>query len=359
MNDSSERVYLPGLNGLRAIAALSVVMSHITIALPEFGYSRGNGWGFAAHGVTLFFTISGFLITYLLLLEKSRQNIDIKKFYQRRVLRIWPLYYLYLTIAILCLIIYSKYNSQPILYYIFFCANIPFIFGGSLFLIAHLWSIGVEEQFYLFWPLFIKLTKKMSLLITLGIVLFLVSLKFLARYFFNSEIFRTFLDVNRFECMLIGAIGAMLFYNKNVFFKRIMIHTYLQICAWLILILMALGKINTPGPTEHLLMSGVTLILIMGQVGSKNSFLSLENKVFDFMGKISYGLYVIHPLIVFLLAKVFYSVNINLRLKEVIIYLSVLLLTILSAHFSYKYFESPFLRLKGRLAIIKSQSSKY
>jgi peptidoglycan/LPS O-acetylase OafA/YrhL len=352
-------VYLPGLNGLRAIAALSVVVSHITIALPDFGLEKIGDWGFAAHGVTLFFTISGFLITYLLLLEKKKQKINIKKFYARRILRIWPLYYSYLLITIVCLIAYSQFNTKSILYYIFFCANMPFVFGGSLFLIAHLWSIGVEEQFYLLWPVFVKFTEKKLLLLTFLIATFLIALKFYARYVLMNELFKTFLDVNRFECMLIGAIGAILFSTQNKLFRTIIIHISLQISAWVLLILIALGKINTPGPSENVLMSLITLILIMGQICSKNKIFNLDNEFFDFLGKISYGLYVIHPLIIFLLSKAFIKLNINISFMGIIIYLTVIFSTIFFAHISYKYFERPFLKLKGRFTIIKSQSSKY
>src|SRR5258708_22830536 len=91
-------VHLPGLNGLRAIAALAVVTSHITLWLKEFGLNNkifvtdtaGNAIGLplAVHGVTIFFTLSGFLITFLLLKEKEAGPIKIKDFYIRRILRI-------------------------------------------------------------------------------------------------------------------------------------------------------------------------------------------------------------------------------------------------------------------------------
>lgn len=91
-------VYLPGLNGLRSIAALSVVISHIALSIRGFNLNiylfgineKGlpNGWYLGSNGVTMFFVLSGFLITYLLLLERIKAPINIKKFYIRRVLRI-------------------------------------------------------------------------------------------------------------------------------------------------------------------------------------------------------------------------------------------------------------------------------
>ncbi|MAZ37152.1 MAG: hypothetical protein CL842_06855 [Crocinitomicaceae bacterium] len=96
-------IYLPGLNGIRAIAAIAVVVSHITLSLDDIGldsnifgtYDSGKprALDLAGYGVSMFFALSGFLITYLLWLEKEKQPIQIRKFYLRRMLRIWPLYY--------------------------------------------------------------------------------------------------------------------------------------------------------------------------------------------------------------------------------------------------------------------------
>jgi peptidoglycan/LPS O-acetylase OafA/YrhL len=357
MIKAKQYIYLPGLNGLRAIAALSVIISHISIASPYFGLGNIGSWAFAAQGVTLFFTISGFLITYLLLLEKNKQDITVKKFYIRRVLRIWPLYYLYLFIASVFIIEYFHFDFKSILFYIFLCANIPYIFGGALVLIAHLWSIGVEEQFYLFWPIIVKFTNKRLFFITLLLVGFLVLLKFYVRYVTKNTLLSEFLNVNRFECMLIGALGAMLFLN-NKSFKRIISNFSLQLTAWLLLILIALGKLNTPGPTEQVLMSLITLIIIVGQINARNKIVNLENRVFDFLGKISYGLYVIHPLVIFFLSKVFIEFQTDIYLKAFLVYSTSVAFTILLAHISYKYYETPFLKLKTQFTIVKSQSTK-
>jgi len=156
-------VYFPGLNGVRAIAALVVVFSHITIALEKFDLdpfifgTLANGklkvTLMSEFGVTMFFVLSGFLITYLLLEEKSKAKIQIRKFYMRRILRIWPLYYIYLIVALVTLIVIGiPINGTSLLEYIFFASNIPFIYARPIPLLEHYWSLGVEEQFYLFWP---------------------------------------------------------------------------------------------------------------------------------------------------------------------------------------------------------------
>jgi peptidoglycan/LPS O-acetylase OafA/YrhL len=88
------KIYLPGLNGIRAIAALSVILAHSEKFLASVS-SKNYFGNFGGYGVTIFFTLSGFLITYLMLKEIEKEIfIDIKKFYIRRILRIWPLYFL-------------------------------------------------------------------------------------------------------------------------------------------------------------------------------------------------------------------------------------------------------------------------
>lgn len=91
-------IHLPGLNGLRAIAALSVVIAHSTQeGISDFGLPWLFNIPLAGYSVTLFFVISGFLITYLLVNEFDRTDtVNVGKFYVRRILRIWPIYYLFI-----------------------------------------------------------------------------------------------------------------------------------------------------------------------------------------------------------------------------------------------------------------------
>lgn len=127
-------VFLSGLNGIRTIAAIGVMVSHINLALNKFnitntslfGFNKEHkpgGWLLGEHGVTMFFVLSGFLITFLLYKEFEKTGtINIKAFYIRRILRIWPLYYLYFFIAIIT--VFVLFGSLPsistFLYYTFF-----------------------------------------------------------------------------------------------------------------------------------------------------------------------------------------------------------------------------------------------
>ena len=358
MEIHNAKIYLPGLNGLRAIAALSVVFSHISLSFIDFGLNQKNGWNFASDGVTIFFTISGFLITYLLLLEKAAGTIDIKKFYIRRILRIWPLYYTYLIICVVILwLLHNELSELP--YYIFFCANKPYVFGGAIFLIAHLWSIGVEEQFYIFWPLLIKLFNKRLGIKVATIIITLILLKFIVKYIMHSELFESFLNINRFECMLIGGYGALLFFNKSKVVEYLKSFVA-QLIAWICLLLFAFNVFNSPGPTEHILLSIFILTIIFGQItNTRFKLINLENRLFDFLGKISYGIYVIHPLLIFMFSKILFG-NFNNSIGSItLLYLLIIVATIIISFISYQFFEKPFLKMKSRYAIIKSENSRY
>ena len=165
--------YLPGLNTLRFFAAAFVVISHANISLDKLGIYPASTRAFVNRGgdaVDFFFTLSGFLITYLLIAEVNNTGtISIKQFYLRRVYRIWPLYFLVVAIGFILLgYIYPALYHQPffdfkipegLLMFIFFIPN----YAAKNFpvgLLNPLWSIGVEEQFYLFWAPMVKYLKK-------------------------------------------------------------------------------------------------------------------------------------------------------------------------------------------------------
>lgn len=352
-------IHLPGLNGLRALAALSVMWGHTFQS--TFGDWGVNGCTLpvVADGVTLFFVISGFLITFLLLNEEKQSNrIDISKFYMRRVLRIWPIYYLYLIVALL---VTSTWKDSSIWYYCFFAANIPFILQVGIWPIVHYWSIGVEEQFYLFWPWLAKLVhgknKRLVIIASLLCGVWLIC-KWGSYLMFGtaSNVYR-FFNVTRFDCMMIGAIGAVLYYEKNNAFTNIMQNRILGLVCILILFFSQLWAGYIPAPVRPQLIAVISLVCIMSQL--KNPVINLENRVCDFVGKISYGIYVIHPLLIFLLSRLYRNVNMQLTegLSVFVIYCMVTLVTVLVAWISYRFYESPFLRLKNKFAVILSRNS--
>ncbi len=367
--ESNSKVYLDGLNGIRAIAAMAVVISHITLHLADFKlnpYIFGRladgsprGLLLAGYGVNMFFALSGFLITYLLLLEKEKKGkINIRFFYVRRVLRIWPLYYLFI---IICLIVMyyagSRVSSTTLLFYVFYAPNIPFILGTYIPVLAHYWSLGVEEQFYLFWPWCVAKTKKnLDKFIFAGIMLFFV-LKLVLRYFApggDHSLLFMFLNVTRFHCMMIGALGAVLFVKNNVVVMKLCTHMVSQILAWAVIVATAVNQFHIASVLDGEFISVITVVIILGQATKVNRLINLQAGIPDFLGKISYGIYVYHPLIIWGLSFLFANMAITGVLKYLIIYCSTIVATIITAYLSYNYFEKWFLKLKLNYTIINN-----
>ncbi len=356
----NKTIYFPGLNGLRAIAAISVVISHITLSLGEFGlsphvlgsYSAGNpiGLELGNYGVSIFFALSGFLITYLLLAEKDKQEIDIKKFYTRRILRIWPLYYAYLLLAILTMFIFQhEFNFGSFLLYFFYCANVPPFFNIVLPLLGHYWSLGVEEQFYLFWPWIIKKVNKNIFRVISILALTLMAVKIMVYLLYPQSALTTILLMSRFHCMMIGGLGAVLYKQHHQLFLRLIDNKLMQLACWIVIVLSAVNKFHVASLLDNEIISLVTVFLIVGQINTRNRIVNLENKVFDFLGRISYGIYVFHPLVIF-----YYSIALknmlpaSLPFRYIFVYLIVLGTTILAAYLSFHYFEKHFLKLKEK-----------
>ncbi len=369
----SNIIYLPGLNGLRAIAALAVVISHITLGLGEFGLNNkifgtdieGNasGLNLAGYGVTIFFTLSGFLITFLLLKEKEETKLKIKEFYIRRILRIWPLYYLYFAISIITMLFYGLFvNGYSVPFYIFLAANVPFIIGGTLPFLAHYWSLGVEEQFYLFFPQIAKFSNKRLFNISVAIILILIFLKFIFWLLdrkYNLHILYLAINVTRFHTMLIGVVGAVLYYNKNKRFFSLSTHKVIQIISWTVVLLLALNKFHIASVIDGEIVSVITVFLIMGQITKRNNIINLENSFCDFIGKISYGIYVIHPILIFYFSKLLGHFNSDNWTNYLLVYMLITATTILTAYLSYEFYEKRFLKLKLKYSTVKSTNIKH
>lgn len=352
-------IHLPGLNGLRAIAALSVMWGHVF--QKDFGNWGTSGFSLpvVADGVTLFFVISGFLITYLLLNEqKTSSDISIPKFYMRRILRIWPIYYVYMIIA---LWVTGTWHDSNIWYYGFFAANIPFIITAGIWPIVHYWSIGVEEQFYLFWPWVVKLTKgKYGRLLAVAATLCGIWLvcKWGVYVACGPNTLYRFFAATRFDCMMIGALGAILYFKGNTLFMKTVGNRWVGLICLTALAFSTPWMGCVPAPVRPQVLALLSLAAIMSQL-IDNPVVSLENRVCDTVGKISYGIYVIHPLMIFLLSGLWRNAGLQISSfwDGVIIYIGMTLSVCAIAWLSYRYFERPFLKMKDRFTIVRSQSS--
>ena len=155
-------VEIPSLNGIRAICIIIVIGSHMRNSA-NFPKELTNSWGYlfdGSTGVSVFFVLSGFLITYLLIQEEEKNgSISLKNFFIRRTLRIFPVYYLVLfTYFILQQFNVLQFTTNQWISSLTYTKN---IFGGS-WVDGHLWSLAVEEQFYLIWPMVFKYSSERS-----------------------------------------------------------------------------------------------------------------------------------------------------------------------------------------------------
>ncbi|MBS1689687.1 MAG: acyltransferase [Bacteroidetes bacterium] len=357
--------YLPGLNGIRAIAILIIIAAHTD----EFSYLFHKhaagiiGKGAAVQAVTLFFVLSGYLITYLLILEKEKfRKIHYRKFYMRRALRIWPVYFLMVSIAYI-IHMYGgitpeyKVMTTYFLYYLFFIPNIFFAAGGILHPITPLWSIGVEEQFYAFWPFVINKAKNI-----VGVMLAIIGIYFCTKvalqYAHLTTIFKI-VNVTRIDSMAIGGIGAYLVLEKHRLLS-IIYHRITQMVCWAILIYsLIFGAIHIFSIADSEIYSVLFLIFILNVSTNPRTIISTENKVLNFLGKISYGLFAYHMSVLFLLAYLFRNTAFNVNNTAFVIglYILTLMVSIPVAYFSYEFFEKRFLNLKQKYAKVNSSAN--
>ena len=360
-------IHFNGLNGIRAICALAVVISHSSFSLSMAGIEAGPVFELAGYGVTAFFALSGFLITYLLMEEKeTHDDISVKKFYIRRILRIWPLYFSYLIIALLVnIFVFHITDFSAISYYLFFFPNIPFsyeIVGMKtvvpIFLLGHFWSLGVEEQFYAFYPWLVKIFKKVFTMLACMFILVLV-VKLLAKYLSYktaNPFWYSWVDNTRFDAMAIGGMGAWFYKHRLPWVMKLISSTIVKILIAVILILVLVNRLYyIPNSLSHMLLAVVTVITIYYAHLFDKPLINLRNRQIDYLGKISFGIYVYHPLAIALTGLLMKGLIFSPLLKIPVFILIIILLTILLATLSYRYFEYYFLKLKFNFAVVKSK----
>lgn len=375
---TKKTIYFPGLNGVRFFAVLLVLVQHIEAFKHKAGYGSLYDVFFLKklitnighHGVLVFFVLSGFLITFLLLNEKDEtQTINIPKFYFRRILRIWPLYFLILFVGFFVLphtyspeyftTKVSPNFTEKILACIFFLPNYIFIKYGHIFSIGILWSIGTEEQFYLIWPNVIKKIKKENLMYSfLALLLFIVLLKIFAFYRIGfshySEAANMLFNFLHFDAMLIGGIIALLYYKHKekitfLFSKK------LQFSLMLLLpvLYLYLPKID---PITNLIFCPIYAILILNIALETPSVIKANHPILVHLGTISYGMYIYHSIFIALTITMLERLKLPFSsiFTNIVLYLAAFLLTIFVSSISYRFIEKPFLKLKAKFMIIKS-----
>lgn len=358
------------MDGLRAIAVILVIIAH------WFPIQLVNDIGFGSIGVEIFFVLSGFLITRILLIERFRCDAIndlrrwpiIRNFMIRRALRIFPIYYLLL----LSLILIVDFFPNPVLsdfgWYFFYLQNMlvyklqawP---GGKL---SHLWTLAVEEQVYLIWPIILIFTPLRYLKYILVFFLCFGA----ANYIFldNILIGKSFTDVLIVTCIQGFAVGGLLAYfhlKGTLVFK--------QISKWFIVLgllaflffLMAVFKIipffiGIRFYVDSMASGLIAFLLVSEKSLLKNYFLG--NPVLVGIGKISYGIYLFHNFIP-VLWNAFLKLLSNkgvlipyveyrpvLATQDSVFYLQCFLILVFLTTASYYFYEKPIMKLKEKWA---------
>jgi peptidoglycan/LPS O-acetylase OafA/YrhL len=368
---SKETFYFKNLDALRFFGFFGVFLQH-TITLPHGPVETATVtdlfctiFSFAYFEVPFFFTLSSFLITYRILDEYRKENrMYLFKFYIRRGLRVWPLYFFYLMICFLALpsiasITGTSLPSLPLLWpFLFFWSNFYMIHHGVGFIFAliPLWSIAVEEQFYFLWGLCLKIFKKhIYIVISIG---FLISIAFC--YYYLYELHQTRMNMKLHSLFAVtdfctGALLAIACIEKNKIFvalKRLPAIFFVLVYLFFIgyFVLQNYNIIN-PGLVITSVFNSIcfALILFDQAFNEKRVFNAGYFKSFNYLGRISFGLYIYHELIVTLAGKLFPFFSGKNSFAFILLQECVTLaITVLIAHVSYRYFESYFLKLKDR-----------
>ena len=385
----SRRFYVPQLDGLRFLAFLLVFVHHgprMSALLPRgsMGHSflaflETFGWC----GVDLFLVLSAFLITSLLLIEYDRyRNISLRGFYMRRILRIWPLYYLMTAIGFfllpwLSLFAYPLHSPQHAQlmkdHFLAYCTLFGNFSSGAhsyatIGTLAHLWTVTLEEQFYIVWPLTLSLmlrVRRVALWALLGALLIgTVTLRMcLIGHAPHPYIWTNTLA--RLDPLLVGIAIALWRHSHTP--RPGWLVPAMKLAVGLVLV----GSIARGRPIEtqskdigwEFLATaggfGFILDAILSQGRNPLSWL-LSRRPLVWLGKLTYGLYVYHILgfqigkevVDFLHGRqVATSATALLVLRSIIS----LVITIGIAAESYRIFESFFLRLKDRFSRVKSR----
>ena len=364
---TQRRFYQPELDGLRFYAFLGVFVCH-TLPFEGAFYRRFHLpmpwlWGAVAKsgaaGVDLFFALSAFLITSILLREREETDgISLRHFYLRRVLRIWPLYFLLIALGVVLAHTMAA-QRLPWYYvagYLLFAGNwVHAVFGRPESICSPLWTVSIEEQFYLIWPLLMKMLTRRGMIVA-GIVTFLLA------------------TVSRIGFLLAGWSGGFIYYGSTSRCDSLALGILLALFAdrlprltrgarWLLLAGGLAGWVvssawlnEQPGPVDMRMVLG-RLIVSLAAGAILFACLHSHSKLLRGswvvqLGKISYGLYMLHLTGILIMLSLFHPVwGWQLLATKGLGFV----MTVILALASYRWVESPFLRLKDKFATVLSR----
>ena len=302
------RMYYPALDGLRGIAILAVIFRH------NFDFLQATKYGWI--GVDLFFVLSGFLITGILLKTKTQKNY-LANFFVRRILRIFPLYYGAIILFFVLAAAAEQLRDQYSFYFVnqgmvwFHLQNWLYITKSAPThrgMFIHFWSLSLEEQFYLVWPFVMLARKQTRHLARLTIIILLASIVF--RFVTwasleNGDLNHYLQHMLRINGLCVGSLVAIWRTSsdetaKKKIFQLAAILLFLHAIAFLLskLVFKTFPHFSIFGFSSIAVLFGMLLIILI-EKRNKLTKMIFENKPLMGIGKISYGLYVFHwPILV-------------------------------------------------------------
>jgi peptidoglycan/LPS O-acetylase OafA/YrhL len=362
--ESRLRFYRPELDALRFVAFFAVFVchalphdlasytsQHVPTILGKLLAAIGQAGRF---GVDLFFLLSAYLITSLLIREQlATGTVDLKAFYVRRILRIWPLYFFALLIAVLWRFVDAT-EAMPSGYavaYLLLAGNwMSALIGPPTSFMGILWSVSIEEQFYLSWPVLLKRVNRSAIL---WVAFVLLAISNLTRIYLAtgplSERIIWFNTLTRLDPIAIGIALAVILPEAprwGLALRYLLTATGLTLLTLCGHYFAATSLFTIVGyPVAAL----GTVFLFLAAIGS-----DLSHRPLVYLGKISYGLYVWHALCLYLASYFIYGrfpVRFGFALRIIVAFLATLAISAASYHF----LETPFLKLKERFTKVHSR----
>lgn len=262
----------------------------------------------------------------------------------------------------------STIFSQPLLLSIFFLPNIAFTLSLLPALFDPIWSVGIEEQFYIFHPHFFRIKKNQHILYALILFIFLFFAAFAVMKHLHSQniALNQFFYFARYDDMMIGAIVAVIYFNtKNKTFDFIfqkafnrMFNKYVQVLLLTIFVAFVILSLCINIPQGDILLALLSALLMVNLCETQTSLFTLDYKPLQFIGRISYGIYLLHKfpllLVVYLVNK--YIGSQSLLLQNIIIYVATITAALGIAAISYYGYERYFLQLKKRFQNISNNA---
>ena len=348
----SSKPYIPSLNGLRALSVIFVILYHFNSRFPH-NVAIQPPWTFPFLdrylGVNIFFVISGYLITTLLMKEKElTQSVSLKQFYIRRTLRIFPAYYFLLAVYAL-LQLCNVLHFAPLSW----LTSLTYTkyFYKSDWETGHLWSLSVEEHFYLLWPLLFKTFKKYNFLY--AVIVIVPVFRLIANHY-NISWMDSLSIFQRGDAIVFGCLLALHYQKITHWVNRLVSINRLFILLPLVLLIIVYlaglpfvkptvinGLITAFGNTYGTLANIAIVMIIVISINSRNWWYKFLNiPAMNFIGKISYSLY--------LWQQLFFSTSLGIFSMFPLNFIAIVCMAL----FSYYLVELPFLKIKRRHEIV-------